>query len=296
MIDHLRHMAIFARVVDEGSFRGAAQSLGLAPSRISATVSDLEAYLGVTLLYRTTRSLSLTQEGRQFHAQVKEMLRAVETGLDGLNRQAEAPVGALRVAAPAFAASSGVSIAIASFLRAYPQVALTVSYSDRQVALIEEGFDVAIRIGWLADSAMMSRKLGEGDRVLVAGAEYVRSRPGATHPNDLESWDWLRLTQLPDHTELTAKDGQVVRVTGKAQVQVDSADALHHLAGQNLGVAVLPHHMVRDELASGRLQRLLPDWKLKSLGYYAVWPDSSRRKSLTKLFVQHLAENAATLK
>lgn len=295
MIDHLKHMAIFARVVDEGSFRGAAKSFGLAPSRISATVSELENYLGVTLLYRTTRSLSLTEKGRQFHKQVKEMLSAVETGLDGLNQHSEEPVGALRIAVPAFVATSGISTAIAGFLRAYPQVALTVSYSDQQVALVEGGFDVSIRVGWLADSSMMSRKLGEGERVLVASAAYAAARSTPVQPKDLDSWEWLRLTQAPDRTELTNARGQKTVIAGQSRAQVDNADALCHLTRQGLGVAILPLHMVREDLAAGQLVRLLPDWRPKPLGYYAVWPDASRRESLTKLFVKHLTESETLL-
>ncbi|SNT31133.1 LysR family transcriptional regulator [Tropicimonas sediminicola] len=290
MIDYLRHMAIFARVVDEGSFRAAAKAMGLAPSRVSETVSDLEGYLGVTLLYRTTRRISLTNEGRMFYARVAEMLRSAENGLNELNALSLEPIGALRVSMPAFLSSSTLSTAIAEFSRRHPQVALSLAFTDQRMDLLSDGFDVNIRAGWLDDSSMMSRKLGECARALVVGADYARTRPHPKHPSDMEDWDWLRYKHRSDYTTLTSPDGETVKVLGQARLEVDSVDALYHLTLQNLGATVLPEHLAARGEASGRLVRLFPDWHLKPLGYYAVWPDSSRRENLTVLFVRFLVD------
>ena len=291
MIDHLRHMAIFARVVDEGSFRAAAKDLGVAPSRVSQTVSDLEDHLGVTLLYRTTRKIALTNEGRMFYARVAEMLRCAETGLNELNALSLEPVGALRISLPAFMSSSNLSSVIGEFIRNHPHVALTISYTDTPLGLIEDGYDMNIRAGWLDDSSMMSRKLGESERMVVAGKDYVASRPTPKRPSDLEDWDWIRFKHRPDVTELISKTGKKVKVTGQAQLQVDNIDALFHFATKNMGATVLPAHLVERGMESGGLVRLLPEWKLRPLGFYAVWPDKSRRENLTLLFVRYLAEN-----
>lgn len=169
-------MAVFARVVDEGSFRAAAESVGLAPSRVSQTVSDLEAYLGVTLLYRTTRKIALTNEGRLFYTRVVDMVRSAETGLNELNALSLDPVGALRLSLPAFMASSNLTAAIAAFARQHPNDALTLVYTDYTQKLLEDGFDLSIRAGWLDDSTMMSRKLGEAERALVVGRAYMTGR------------------------------------------------------------------------------------------------------------------------
>lgn len=291
MIDHLRHMAVFAHVVDEGSFRAAAKALGVAPSRVSQTVSDLEAFLGITLLYRTTRKIALTNEGRIFHARVVEMLHSAEAGLNELNALALEPVGALRISVPAFMSSSGLSTAIAQFLSLHPNVALTVSYSDRPVGLIEDGFDLNIRVGWLEDSAMMSRKLGEIERVLASGVEYAKARPTPKHPKDLEEWGWIRYAQRSDVTEFMSKSGRIAKVTGTSQLEVDSIDALYHMTSQNVGATVLPRHLAERGIATGDFVRLLPDWSLRPLGIFAVWPDSSRRENLTVFFVRFLAEH-----
>lgn len=290
MIEHLRHMAIFARVVDEGSFRAAAKAIGLAPSRVSETVSELEAFLGVTLLYRTTRKIALTNEGRMFYTRVAEMLRSAESGLNELNALSLDPVGALRVSMPAFMSSSSLATAIAEFVRRHPQVALSVSFTDGRTDLLEDGFDVNIRAGWLDDSSMMSRKLGESERALVAGTDYAATRPQPSHPSDLEDWDWLRYKHRSDVTTLHGPEDETVKVLGQARLEADSIDALYHFTCQNLGATVLPEHLAVRGETSGKLVRLLPDWRLIPIGFFAVWPDTSRRESLTLLFVRFVAE------
>ncbi|MEM7721518.1 MAG: LysR family transcriptional regulator [Pseudomonadota bacterium] len=290
MIEHLRQMAVFAQVVDHGSFRGAAKALGLAPSRISETVSDLEDYLGTTLLNRTTRKVALTNEGRIFYVHVVDMLRSAEAGLDELNSRSLEPVGALRVSLPAFLTSGPLSKAVADFAKLHPNVAFSIAYTDHRMGLIEEGFDLNIRVGWLDDSSMMSRKLAEGTRMLVAGTGYAGRRLTPKRPADLEDWDWIRYQQRGDKTEFTGPEGSVESVTGNAQIEVDSIDSVFYFATQNMGVTILPSFLAQRGIDNGELVELLPEWRLRDLGIYAVWPDNSRRESLTLLFVRFLAE------
>lgn len=290
MIEHLKQMAIFARVVDEGSFRAAAKEIGLSPSRISETVSDLEDFLGVTLLHRTTRKIALTNEGKMFYTHVVQMLRSAESGLNELNALANEPVGALRISLPAFLAGGPLTSAVASFTNLHPNVAISVVYTDNRLDLLEDGFDMNIRVGWLEDSSMMSRKLADGQRVLVAGTEYAAIRPTPKRPSDMEDWNWIRYRNRSDVTTFTSPEGGEESVTGNAQIEVDSIDALYHLATQNAGATVLPSFLAERGEAAGTLVRLLPGWELRPLGIYAVWPDKSRRESLTLLFVRYLAE------
>lgn len=290
MIDHLKHMAVFARVVDEGSFRGAARDLSLSPSRVSETVSELEAILGVTLLNRTTRKIALTHEGRQFYTRVKEMLQTAETGIDELNTLSDGPVGSLRISIPAFFVTGPISTAVAEFTKLHPNVAISANYTDSPVGLIDTGYDLNIRVGWLDDSSMMSRKLGEGQRYLVSGAEYARQRKTPTHPADLESWNWIRFKHRSDTTKFVDANGATEKVTGNAQIEVDSVEALYHMALQDVGVTVLPSFLAERGIETGKLVRLLPNWDLRPLGIYAVWPNSSRRENLTLLFVRYLVD------
>ncbi|MCK0121579.1 LysR family transcriptional regulator [Loktanella sp. F6476L] len=290
MINHLKHMAVFARVVDKGSFRAAAQDLGVAPSRVSQTITDLESYLGTTLLYRTTRKLALTGEGRTLYRRVTEMLRSAEAGFNEINANTNDPVGALRVSVPAFLAMSDLSTAMANFIKRYPNVALSLYYNDRKVEIIENGFDLAIKAGSLADSAMMSRKLGAIPRALVAGVEYAAARPVPQRPRDLEDWDWIQYQQRSDTVDLLSEKGKMEKVGGQSQIEVDSVNALYHFAQQNVGTTVLTENLAAQGVASGALVRLLPKWRPPDIDLHAVWPDSSRRENLTLLFVRFLAD------
>ena len=290
MINYLRHMAVFVKVVDEGAFRAAARELGIAPSRVSQTVSDPEKYLGVTLFYRTTRKLFLTDEGQKFYAHVANITKSAELGLNELNTRSQELIGELKISLPAFLASSAVSSAIAEFARQYPKVALSLNYTDQKVDILKEGLDLCIRAGWLEDSSMMSRRLGESRRFLVAGKAYCDARPSPKHPSDLKNWDWVHFDMRSRSTEFYSKEGDTVTISGNSRVSMNSAGALRHFVDQNLGLTILPEHLVAQEIKSGNLVHVLPNWEIKPLGLYALWPDTSRRENLTLQLVRFLAE------
>ena len=292
MIDKLRSMAVFATVADQGSFRAASLDLGLVPSRVSEIVSQLEADLGVTLLYRTTRQLSLTHEGRLLFEKAQDMLAAAERGLDAIHPLSDDPAGSLRVSCPAFIAQTGLMDSFARFIDRYPGVSVSFHFSDRRMDIISDGFDLAIRAGWLEDSDFMSRRIGEADRFLVASPDYVASRKVPSDPDDLEHWDWIRFDMRPNQTELTSTDGQTRTVTGQSRVKVNSAEALYEFAARGLGVTAIPEHLACRGFDRGDLVHVLPGWTLQPLGLYAVWPDQSRRENLTTLFIRFLAGEA----
>jgi DNA-binding transcriptional LysR family regulator len=289
MIDKLRSIAIFSTVVDQGSFRAAALHLGLAPSRISEVVSQLEKDLGVTLLYRSTRQLSLTNEGRHLHERAKAMLDAAEEGLDAISPLSKEPTGALRITAPAFITQTNLMDAFARFSRTYPRVDLDFHFSDRPSEVIKDGFDVAIRAGWLNDSDLMVRTIGHTDRFLVASPDYVATMPTPAVPSDLEAWDWIRFVMRANQTELTAANGEVMTVLGKSSVSVNAADALYGFAVRGLGLTTIPEHLAVRGFEQGDLVHVLPDWSVPPLGLHAIWPNQSRRENLTTLFVRFLA-------
>lgn len=290
MISHLRHMAIFAKVVEEGSFRAAAKAIGLAPSRISETVSELEEFLGTTLLYRTTRKITLTNEGRIFYARVEEMLESAEAGLDELNAQTSQPTGVLRISLPAFLTLGPLSNAIANFAKAHPKVSLSITYTDHPQNLLDDAIDLNIRVGWLDDSKMMSRKLATGKRYLVAGKNYASEQKLPKRPKDLEDWDWIHYSHRSLTMEFISPTGDVEKFTCNPQIQTDSIDAVNNFALQNMGATVLPSFLAERGIEADLLVRLLPKWQLDDLGVYAVWPEKTRRRSLTLLFVRFLVE------
>jgi DNA-binding transcriptional LysR family regulator len=292
MIEKLRSMAIFATVVDQKTFRAAAEHLGLAPSRVSQVVSDLESELGVTLLHRSTRQLSLTNEGHILYTKVSQMLAAAETGLDSINLISSQPSGELRVTAPAFVTQTGLMNSLAEFSQEYPQINLKINFSDHPRELIKEGFDVGIRAGWLKDSEMLSRNIGQTKRLLVASPDYVASKPNPNNPSDLEHWQWIHFSMRPERAEFISKQGESASVTCNARIEVDSAHALYEFAVRNQGLTQLPEHLARQGIEKGELVHVIPDWSVRPLSFIAIWPDRSRRESLALIFVRFLAERS----
>ena len=292
MIKKLRSIAIFATVVDLGTFRGAGRQLGLAPSRISEIVSDLENDLGVTLLYRSTRRLSLTNEGRLLYAEAKKMVEAAENGLDAIRPASKEPHGALRVSVPAFVTQSGLMDSFAEFANTYPKIRLDFDFSDHRRDLIKDGFDVAVRVGRLEDSELLARNIGMTDRILVASPGYYASRNEPQHPRDLADWDWVSFAMRSDEIELKSSDGEVTSILGNSHVTVDSADAMYEFVVRGLGLCVVPETLASRGCARGDLVHVLPDWSPRPLSFYVVWPDQSRRENLTQIFVRFLADRS----
>lgn len=289
MIDHLRRMAIFARVVDKGSFRLAAKELNLAPSRISQTVSDLEAHLGVTLLYRSTRRLSLTDEGQILYAKVTEMMTAAESGVEAMNLRSNKPFGELRVTVPAFLTQTELLDTFVEFMEIYPRINLKLNFTDRTSDLINGGFDIAIRAGSVIDEEILAQKVGGTNRLLVASCELAASRPNAKHPRDLEEWDWIGFEMRSDKAHLQSQDGEHFSIEGQQSITVDSAEALYAFAIRGKGLTPLPEYIARRGIERGELTHILPEWTLAPLMFHAIWPDSARRKSVSLLFADFLS-------
>lgn len=288
MIEHLRSMAVFSQVVDHGSFRGAAKALSLSPSVVSHHVSQLEQQLGVTLLYRSTRKLSLTQDGREFHAACRRMVEAAETGLDQLADHTDMLVGELRVAVPAFLSATLFMEDAAAFANAHPKVRLNISFSDQVQDLLEEGFDLGIRIALdgLADSSMRVSKLLDIEAMVVASPRYLVDRRKPKSPDDLRDMSWV-LGQRSS-VQFISAGGDVVDMKVPPRIQIDSAHAARGFALQHIGLTLLPTDLVKEDLAEGRLVQVLPEWRIQPAVCYAVWPPNAGRMSLSYRFVEFL--------
>lgn len=288
MIDDLRAMAIFATVAETGSFSAAGRQLRLATSGISQHVTKLEDRLGITLFYRSTRSLSLTYEGKQLLDHAQSMMAAAEAGLNSIVDISSQPAGALTITLPAFMAGSSYEQAIWSFTNKHSAVAVTVRYLDRNFDLVAEGIDLALRMGELPDSALRSRRLGSFGRKLVCAPSYLRTLPNLSTPDDLKSADFVAMDGLVEQIVLSNGDEEQVLHTGRGRVLVDNFAALRSALGAGLGIQRLPASVADPDLKSGALVEVLPDWKVPDLGTYGVWPDTSRRSSLTRLLIDHI--------
>ena len=290
MIDELRAMAVFAKTVETGSFRAAATALGLSPSVVSHHVSQLEARLGVALLYRSTRRLSLTQDGKALFEHARAMLAAAEGGFNAVARRAAEPTGMLSVTVSAFLSRGGLMDSIAAFARTHSGIALELDFSDQKRDLIRDGIDLAIRIGALEDSTLKSRKLFDIRRKLVAAPEVASRHPAPRMPEDLAEWDWIGLRMRPNHRTLTNAAGESRTVRFEPRVTVNSLDAVCQLSLAGLGLATPPAFMVEAEIDAGRLVEPLPGWSASSLGVYAVWPPNAPREGLTGRLLRFLEE------
>jgi DNA-binding transcriptional LysR family regulator len=287
MIDDLRAMAVFAKTVESGSFRAAATAMNLSPSVVSHHVSQLEERLGVALLYRSTRRLSLTQDGIALFEHAKLMLAAAENGLNAITRRSGEPIGTLSVTLPAFLARSPLVERIAEFAKACPKVRLAMDFSDLKQDLIRDAIDLAIRIGPLQDSGLKSRKLFDIERRLVI-APAAMGKQYPLVPEDLRDWSWIGLRMRPNHRTLTNAQGEARQISFEPRVVVNSLDAVCQLAIAGLGLATPPAFLVEDDIRRGRLVEPLSEWSISSLGAYAVWPPNAARESLTYRLVQFL--------
>lgn len=288
MIDDLRSLAIFATVAEMGSFTAAARRLRLTTSVVSHHVSKLEQRLDVALLYRSTRSLSLTSEGRKLLPAAQDMVRAAEQGLEQIDEGGDHAAGELTLTMPAFMMSSLYEAAIWSFARAHPHVAINLHNSDRQVDLIREGYDLAIRLGELQDSTLQMRKLGSFKRKLVCAPSYLLAHGPVDTIEALRKCHFVEMDMVPDGLILEQAGERMEIHTSASRIRVNSIIAAHSVVLCGLAVQRLPLTQIEDDLKSGALVELLPEWSLPQLGVYAVWPETGSGNLVRKL-IEHLA-------
>jgi len=289
MIHHLRPLAVFATVVEQGSMRAAAKALQLSPSVVSHHLSQLEEQLGVALLYRSTRKLSLTRNGERLLPHAQQILRSVEEGISSALDGVGELTGELKVTVPALFSSSPLAEKIAEFSKRNPKVRLSIDFSEVTRNMIEDGIDVAIRAGWLTDSQLKARKLYEEERLLLASSDYAASIGEVSSPHDLEALDWLELSPVALKHLFQNEQGKKVTLKLTSNLAANNAAALYHLCKCGAGLAILPAFMAEEDLRAGVMKVILPQWRLQPIGVYAVRPHNSPREGLAAKFVQALA-------
>ncbi|MCD5982198.1 LysR family transcriptional regulator [Pseudomonas sp. CDFA 610] len=255
-MDRLLLMSCFVRTVETGSFSAAGRDLGLGQPNVSRYVAALEDHLQTRLLHRTTRKLTLTPEGERYYADARRILDSVEQSESSL-RGNVTPSGLLRVACPTALAHTFIVPHVASFLGRYPELSLDLQINDRYVNLVDEGAELAIRIGHLEDSAMRARPLAWFERVCVASRAYLEKRGSPSSPDDLKDHDCLIYTLLSTGTNWRFKDSEVP-ISGR--LRVNSPEAIREYVNAGLGIAQGPRWLYEEGLKSGNLQLLLNDY------------------------------------
>ena len=279
---------MFVAVVDAGSFSAAGRRLKLSTSVVSHHISKLEGKLGVTLLFRSTRSLSLTSEGEAILPAARRMVQAGAEALDANTDDSDQPVGSLRITMPAFGDQSAIHRCVWDFAKTYPMVAIALQSSDEQVDLVKEGYDLAIRLGMLRDSSLKSRRVGTFERVLVGARDYFDQMPPVRTFEDLNRCQFVSISMLSDTIVLERNGERVEFLPDNAQLEVNSIASAVAAVRAGVGIQHLPLSEIEDELQSGELVEAMPGWKLPTMGVYAVWPDVGPQKKLTRRFIDAL--------
>jgi DNA-binding transcriptional LysR family regulator len=285
----LNELLVFAKVVQAGSFTVAARGLRMPKSTVSRKVSELEERVGAQLLQRTTRKLRLTDVGQAYYEHCARIVAEAEQAELAVTRMQAAPHGLLRVTAPL--TFSFLGPIVAEFLKRYPEVQLELVCTDRSVDLVEEGFDVAVRAGRLADSSLIARKLGDIARVVVATPEYLEQRGVPRSPKDLERHDCLVFGAGMEGNVWTLHSGsRSVQVSVRARIVVNEPDMLRAVALGGAGVTLLPTFLNAADLNTGRLRRILPDWSSPGAPVHAVYAGSRHHSPKVMAFVDFLRE------
>jgi DNA-binding transcriptional LysR family regulator len=290
MLSKLRQIAIFAKTVEHGSFRKAADVLHLSPSVVSHHIAKLEDEIGVALLYRSTRKLSLTSDGEALLISARTMIDAADTFLSVATNQSTQLMGELSIAMPAVLQQSELLNHIGNFGKLHSGVNLELSFSDIQKDIIKDGVDVAIRMGWLEDSGLKARKLYDVNRHVVASTAYLKTKTKKVTVQEVETWDWIELTPVGFRNLYSFPNEPKRLFKPKSKVRLNSAIAINHLVLNDGGVASLPEFITEKNVANGTLKRLLPEIDLVPIGVYAVWPANAPKGGLTSRFVEHLKE------
>jgi len=295
-VDQVDGMRLFARVVETGSFSEAGRKLNLAPSSISRQVAALEEKLNVRLLHRTTRTLSLTEAGQLYYQRATQILADIEDAHLALTQLESAPRGTLKLNVPIAFGRQRVLPIVFEFMKTYPEVKVDMSFTDHFVDLVQEGEDLAIRVGQLESSSLIARKLALSRRVVCASAAYLRRNGTPARPEELKAHNCLTRKPIAgtgrEWKFTDAKGEQIVSVTGS--FQANHVEALHAAALEGVGIACLSTWAVGPDIKRGALRALLRDWEVQPTAteapIYAVYPHNRHLSPKVRAFVDFLVE------
>lgn len=281
-MDKYQEMRVFTAVVDAASFVAAGDALGMSKAAVSRYVSELEQRLGVRLMHRTTRKLSLTPEGEVFLARCRDILSSIEASEAEISTRSVTASGLLKVSVPVSFGIRHLAPLWSEFLDRHPQVTLDVQLADRVIDLVDEGVDLAVRIARLPDSSLVSRRLASTRLVLCAAPSYLKRRGTPQHPSELTQHEVVgySLMAMGDQWQFTGPEGPVSAKV-RPRMWCNNGDTCIAAALQGAGIQLQPTFLIEQQLASGQLVEILPQFRSVELGIYAVYP--SRKFVLPKV-------------
>ncbi len=286
----LYRMAIFTKVVESGSFSKAAAALGLGKSVVSQHVLTLEKSVDAQLINRSPRSFSLTEEGRRFYQACVLMTEHAEAALSSLDQMQAEPRGTVRISASYNLSLNFLIRALADYQHAHPKVEIELVVEDTISNVIEAGFDLCLRTGWLKESRLYAVRLGAFRLIPCASPAYLQHNAAPNVPEDLADVPWVSITQLPhpDRLEMIKADGQRRSVKITSVVRTNTGVAARTFVANSDLVGLLPDYAVLDDLREGRLIRLLPDWSTEEGTISAVFPHKEHMTPRLRLLIDHL--------
>ena len=291
-MDKFQEMQTFAAVVDAGSFVGAADALEMSKPAVSRYVGELEARLGLRLLHRTTRKLSLTEEGEVFYARCKELLFGIDEAEAEITSRSGQAVGLVKINAPVTFGILHLAALWGEFKAQHPKVLLDVTLADRVVDLVEEGFDIAIRIARLPSSSLISRKLATTRMVLCASPAYLQRAGTPRHPAELAGHAVLAYSYWSTRDEWQFEGpGGTVAVTTQPCLRTNNGDTCRAGALQHQGIVLQPTFLVGEDLRSGALVELMPEFRSIELGIHALYPTRKHVSPKVRLLLDFLVES-----
>lgn len=291
----LDDVAVFVKVASTGGFSRAALALGLPKSSVSRAVARLEDSLGVRLIERTTRQMRLTHAGSDYFDQVQRALQGLDDAADSVRQLQTEPRGQLRVTAPVDLGQIVLAPLCVAFLRQHPGIDLEMVLTDRVVDLVDEGLDLAIRAGDLRDSSLVARRLGTSQLALFAGTRWLAQHSPPRHPDELRQLPAVLFRNRTGETALRLRGPQgMADAVLRGQLSCNNFLFLRAALIEGAGIGVLPTLVARDDVAAGRLQRLLPEWTLDEGPLWAVYPSTRHLPLKVRAFIDFLLDQLAT--
>ena len=291
-MDKFEDLQAFVAVVEAGTFTAAADRLNIAKSAVSRRVSALEERLGVQLLHRTTRVLNLTETGQSFFEHSARILADLDEAEAAVQQEHGALKGTLRVALPRSFGVRHMCKPIAAFTKRHPRLKFDLNLNDRRIDLIEEGIDVAVRIGHLRDSSLIARKLFDARTVVAASPHYLHMHGTPASPEELKDHDCLVYSNLedPDRWSWTDSTGKRRAVDIKSTMRASSGDFLTNAASHGLGIVVQPTCLASESIRRGNLTPILTDYEWPVTPAYAVYPPTRHLSYRVRAFIDFLVE------
>lgn len=290
----LNAMLLFAKVVEHGSYSAAARATGLQTSKLSRRVAELERQLGVRLLQRTTRKVSVTEVGQSYYLHCAALEAEAIAAQEAIDRTRSVPQGLVRMSCPISLIQGAVGLIVARFLVAHPLVRVYVDMTNRRVNVVEEGFDLALRVRMppLEASELALRKIADNAAMLVASRAFLDQRGRPVHPSELARFPTLSMTTAGDKYtwHFREKDCTAITVTHIPRLMTDSFEALREAALAGVGVAYLPQFVVQESVNAGTLERVLPEFSLPPGLLHAVFPSRRGMVPAVRALLDALAE------